>query len=107
MLTIVQSDDFKTEIQTPFCKTKSSIQLKGFPTFYEDGEYVMPINLWMNIPVDNKGDCQWKPPKSTAGDYVCLRSTMDCIVVMSACPQDLVPINAGKPVAVHFEIIKH
>ena len=66
-----------------------------------------PINLWMNIPVNNKGDCQWKPPKSKAGDYVCLRSTMDCVVVMSACPQDLIPINAGNPVAVHFEIINH
>ena len=54
MLTIVQSDDFKTEIQTPFCKTKSSIQLKGFPTFYEDGEYVMPINLWMNHLINVK-----------------------------------------------------
>lgn len=54
MLTIVQSDDFETEIQTPFCETKSSIQLKGFPTFYENGEYVTPINLWMNHLINVK-----------------------------------------------------
>lgn len=54
MLTIIQSDDFETEIQTPFCETKSSIQLKGFPTFYENGEYVTPINLWMNHLINVK-----------------------------------------------------
>jgi len=54
MFPIIQSDDFETENQTTFCETKSSIQLKGFPTFYENGEYVTPINLWMNHLINVK-----------------------------------------------------
>jgi uncharacterized protein YcgI (DUF1989 family) len=30
---------------------------------------------------------------------------MDCICAMSACPQDILPINAGKPVEAHFEVM--
>jgi len=31
---------------------------------------------------------------------------MDCIVAMSSCPQDLLPINGkdGKPTEAHFEV---
>ena len=64
-----------------------------------------PLNLWMNIPVGTTGDCGWEPPVSKPGDFVCLRAVMDCIIVMSACPQDLVPINAGNPVEAHFQIL--
>lgn len=65
-----------------------------------------PLNLWMNIPVGADGACGWKPPVSKPGDHVILRAGMDCIVVMSACPQDLIPVNAGYPVEAHFEILK-
>ncbi|MBM08507.1 MAG: aminomethyltransferase [Magnetovibrio sp.] len=64
-----------------------------------------PLNLWMNIPVNMEGDCGWKPPVSKPGDFVKFRAVMDCIFAMSACPQDLVPINAGKPVEAHFGIL--
>ena len=51
-----------------------------------------PLNLWMNTPiVDNKA--HWLPPLSKAGDYVVLEAHFDCVVVMSACPQDILPIN--------------
>ena len=64
-----------------------------------------PLNLWMNIPVDSDGNCGWQPPVSKAGDFVCFKTMMDCIFVMSACPQDLVPINAGNPVEAHFQVL--
>ena len=44
-------------------------------------------------------------PLSKAGDYVILRATMDCIVAMSACPQDILPINKGRPVEAHYRIL--
>lgn len=31
-----------------------------------------------------------------AGDYTELRADMDCIAVMSACPQDIIPINDNR-----------
>jgi uncharacterized protein len=52
-----------------------------------------PLNLWMNIPVTGTGATEWGTPLSKPGDYVVLRAVMDCIVVMSTCPQDMVPIN--------------
>ena len=64
-----------------------------------------PLNLWMNIPVTVTGECGWQPPVSKPGDFVVFRAVMDCIFVMSACPQDLVPINAGNPVEAHFQIL--
>jgi uncharacterized protein YcgI (DUF1989 family) len=61
----------------------------------------------MNIPIAENGAITWGEPLSKPGDHVRLRAAIDCIVVMSACPQDLIPIN-GKdctPVEVHYEVL--
>ena len=63
-----------------------------------------PLNLWMNIPVHTDWRLDWKPTVSRPGDHVLLRAEMDCIVAMSACPQDMVPINAMTPVEVAFVV---
>jgi uncharacterized protein YcgI (DUF1989 family) len=68
-------------------------------------EVPQPLNLWMNIPVGPDGGVDWLPPVSKAGDYVDLRADMDCVVVMSACPQDIIPINDNRPVEVHFTVM--
>lgn len=68
------------------------------------GEVPCALNLWMNIPVDAEHAIQWLPPVSRPGDYVELRAEMDCVVVMSACPQDIIAINALNPVEVHFSV---
>ena len=66
-----------------------------------------PLNLWMNIPEGEGGAIDWLPPVSRPGDYVVLRAELNCIAVMSACPQDMVPINgaAMTPAEVHFQIL--
>lgn len=64
-----------------------------------------PLNLWMNIPIAADGSIDWLEPVSKAGDYVVFRAEMNCIVAMSACPQDIVRINAGRPVEVHYEVL--
>ncbi|WP_342643738.1 urea carboxylase-associated family protein [Rhodoligotrophos ferricapiens] len=66
-----------------------------------------PLNLWMNIPVDEHGKTSWGEPVSKPGDYVILRARMDCVVAMSCCPQDILPINgkAGKPTEAHYQIL--
>lgn len=63
-------------------------------------EVPSPLNLWMNIPVDKDGSTTFAEPVSKPGDYVILRAEMDCIVAMSACPQDILPIN-GKACVIH------
>lgn len=54
-----------------------------------------PLNLWMNIPVGPDGAIAWRAPVSKPGDHVLLRAVMDCVVVLSACPQDMLPINGA------------
>ena len=67
-----------------------------------------PWNLFMNIPVAPDGSVSFQPPASTPGDFLTLRAEMDCIVVFSACPQDVVPINGVDclPTEAHFEVIQ-
>lgn len=57
-----------------------------------------PFNVWMNIPVATDGRTQWKAPVSKAGDLVRFEALVDCIAVMSACPQDMTAVN-GEGVA--------
>ncbi len=65
-----------------------------------------PLNLWMNTPVVEGGGIEWLPPVSRPGDYVVLRAELDCILALSACPQDLVPINGAnlRPTEAHFQL---
>jgi uncharacterized protein len=66
-----------------------------------------PLNLWMNIPVGEQGKTTWGEPVSKPGDYVIFRARMDCIVAMSACPQDILPINGRNrtPTEAHYQIL--
>ncbi len=66
-----------------------------------------PLNMWMNIPVVEGGNTQWGVPASKPGDYVVLRAEMDCVVAMSCCPQDILPINgaACEPTEAHYQIL--
>jgi len=63
------------------------------------------INLFMNIPWTQDGALAFEPALSKPGDYVVLRAQLDCVCVMSACPQDILTINSQAPVEAHFEIL--
>ena len=52
-----------------------------------------PLNLFMNYPVGADGGFSRFPPVTRPGDYVAFRAERDIILVLSACPQDLIPIN--------------
>jgi uncharacterized protein YcgI (DUF1989 family) len=64
------------------------------------------LNLFMNVPVLPDGSVDRQPPASRAGDHVVLRAEMDVILVLSACPQDVTPINGTgrKPQDIAVEI---
>jgi len=53
------------------------------------------LNLFMNVPVAADGTVDRVPPATAAGDYVVLRADIDLVLVLSACPQDLTPINGA------------
>lgn len=52
-----------------------------------------PFNIWMNVPLAADGGTHFAAPTSKAGDRITLRAEADAIVVMSACPQDMTPVN--------------
>jgi uncharacterized protein len=63
------------------------------------------INLFMNIPVHADGSLGWEPAPTAAGDSITLRTEMDAIVVVSACPQDIVPINDRNPTSIAIQLL--
>jgi uncharacterized protein YcgI (DUF1989 family) len=69
-------------------------------------EIPCPFNLWMNTPPQSDGSIIWQEPVSKPGDYVELRAEMNCIVVISSCPMDILPINGADaiPQELHVEV---
>ena len=63
-----------------------------------------PLNLFMNVLVAGNGALSFQPPVSEAGQYIAFRAEMDLIIVLSACPQDMVPVNDMNPTDAHFRI---
>jgi uncharacterized protein YcgI (DUF1989 family) len=47
-------------------------------------------------------------PVSKPGDYVIFRAELDCVVALSACPQDILPINGrnGQPTEARYQLIE-
>ncbi|MEU5282309.1 urea carboxylase-associated family protein [Streptomyces asoensis] len=52
-----------------------------------------PLNLFMNVPVDVDGSFKFSAPVSRPGDSVLLEALEDVVIILSACPQDMVPVN--------------
>ncbi|TKA27384.1 hypothetical protein B0A50_04996 [Salinomyces thailandicus] len=65
-----------------------------------------PFNLFMNVPwAGDKGELKVKRPVCKANDCVVLEAMVECLVVMSACPNDLMDTNGGSPSAAAYEIV--
>ncbi|MSO68953.1 MAG: urea carboxylase-associated family protein [Alphaproteobacteria bacterium] len=66
-----------------------------------------PLNLFMNIPIAADGAVRFEPTLAKPGDCVTLQAEQDVILVFSACPQDMVPINGRDmvPRDAHYEIL--
>ena len=67
------------------------------------------FNVFMNIAVESDGrTLATKPAVSKPGDYITLRAEMDCIVALSACPQDIVKIQGAAdnvPKPFHYVVL--
>ena len=50
----------------------------------------------MNIPWTPSGSLSFEAPVTRPGNYVVLRAELDVIVALSACPQDILPINGAE-----------
>jgi uncharacterized protein len=54
-----------------------------------------PLNVFMDVRPEPDGTLASHPASSRAGDFVAFRAELDCLVVLSSCPMDIVPISAG------------
>jgi uncharacterized protein YcgI (DUF1989 family) len=72
---------------------------------HEDVEVPQPINLFTNIALGAGRELLWRPALTHAGDSVTFRTLLDAIVVLSACPQDIVAINECRPGPLALEVL--
>jgi hypothetical protein len=64
-----------------------------------------PWNIFENVATEG-GWLEIKPPLSKKGDYVRLRALDDLVLVLSACPMDVVPTNGTdcKPQDIQYRL---
>jgi uncharacterized protein YcgI (DUF1989 family) len=68
-------------------------------------EVPQPINLFTNVRLTPQLGLEWLPALTNAGDSVTLRAEVDCQVVLSACPQDIVAINDRRPGPLAIDVL--
>ena len=70
-------------------------------------EVPQPVNLFMAVRVEADGAFTWSAAPTRAGDGVVMRAELDCIVVASACPQDLNEINHYRPTPIGIGLLSN
>jgi uncharacterized protein len=64
-----------------------------------------PWNLFMIARVPDGRSIIYERPQARPGDFVELEAQMDCIMVFSACPDDVYPTNGGDGRARDIELV--
>lgn len=66
-----------------------------------------PVNLFEHVAISPTGGVEIRAPVAGKGDAVTLRAEIDLVLVISACPMDIMPTNGDdlKPKSVSLELI--
>lgn len=64
------------------------------------------INWFMNNVLDENGDYEIHEPLSKPGDFVELKALTDVVVAVSACSQDLAPVNGWKVTPLKLQVLR-
>ncbi|HZS33572.1 MAG TPA: urea carboxylase-associated family protein [Methylomirabilota bacterium] len=65
-----------------------------------------PVNFFMNVGVRPDGTAVFAPPQTEAGDFVLLRAFVDCLAVISACPQEWNPATNYHPSSLLARVLR-
>ena len=68
-------------------------------------EVPQPINIFMDVPVGEDGTLEWRTGPTKAGDSVTFRTEQDCYIVLTACAQDILPVNDRNPTSMAIEVL--
>jgi uncharacterized protein YcgI (DUF1989 family) len=65
-----------------------------------------PVNLFMNVSIKQRGELEIREPLSERNDYVILEALMDCVIAVSACPQDQTATNGFNPTDILIRVFR-
>ena len=65
-----------------------------------------PVNVFMRVPIGAGNTLDWLPAATRPGDAITFRAELDCVVVVSACPQDLTVINGQAPTDLAVDVLR-
>lgn len=86
------------------CRTSLTDALKPYGANFD--HLPDPINWFMYVTIKQRGELEIREPLAEKNDFVVLKALMDVVVAVSACPQDLVPTNGGKPTDIMLRVYK-
>ena len=86
------------------CSDNLANALKAVGVSIQPHETPAPFNIFQNTQYHPGKGIAYLPTVSKKGDYVTLRAEMDAIVAFSCCPQDMIPVNSGKPTSAEVEV---
>jgi uncharacterized protein YcgI (DUF1989 family) len=73
-----------------------------------DVEHVWsPFNVFMDITVTGGNELSWEKTMLEPGQYVEFRAEMDLIMIFSACPNDVMPINGGVSRDAEYQVFQN
>lgn len=121
LMTLIKDTVGKHDIFFPACdyyRYKMDFGLEEHPNCHDNLEKALkefdlkydvlpdPINWFMNNVLDDEGDYVIEPPLSRPGDYVMLQALVDVIVAVSACSQDLAPVNGWNVTPLKLQVLE-
>ena len=86
----------------------SNLKLAVAPWFKTTRFFVpQSFNMFQCCPIGADGSVVNGPNPSKAGDYVILKAWIDCIVAISACPQEFNSAAGWYPTEIEVDIMEH
>lgn len=96
-------DDFDIEGHAN-CREALHGALEPFGVSYDD--IPDPVNWFMNVSIQQRGELEIRESLAEKNDYVLLRACADVVAAVSACPQDQNATNGGAPTDILVRVFK-
>ena len=79
------------------CRDNFLLALEKRGAIIAPGRLPDPVNFFMHVGLKARGEFDIREPLSERGDQVLLKANMDCLIAVSACPNDQNAMNAFNP----------